>query len=73
MSADTAFDNTGAPYDPSLIIVNGSFNQAAYEQYSPAFVPVTLSMGYAISFASMTGVFMHTFCKSYNPKKMIKH
>ncbi|KAH8113799.1 OPT oligopeptide transporter [Phellopilus nigrolimitatus] len=61
MSASVAFDNTGLQYDPSLIIQNGTFSLEAYTAYSPAFIPVTLAMGYGISFASMTGVFVHTF------------
>ncbi|KAI5123225.1 hypothetical protein M0805_001314 [Coniferiporia weirii] len=61
MSASVAFDNTGLPYDPSLIIQNGTFSAEAYQAYSPAYIPITLAMAYGISFASMTGVFVHTF------------
>ncbi|EJC97675.1 OPT oligopeptide transporter [Fomitiporia mediterranea MF3/22] len=61
MSSTLAFDNTGLPYDPTVVIQNGEFNVDAYKSYSPVFIPVTLAMAYAISFASMTGVFVHTF------------
>ena len=65
ISSTLAFDNTGLTYDVSRIIVNGTFDQAAYEAYSPAFIPVTLALAYAISFASITGVFVHTFRMSH--------
>ena len=64
MTSTLAFDNTGMPYDPTIVIQDGVFNEEAYKAYSPVFIPVTLAMGYAISFAAMTGVLVHTFCTS---------
>lgn len=63
MSALIPFDNTGMPYDPSIVIVNGTFNVQAYEAYSPLFLPITFIMAYGISFAAMTSVIVHTFRK----------
>ena len=64
MSASIAFDNTGAPYDPSVIIQNGLFDLDAYRSYSPAFVTVTFALAYGVSFASVTSVIVHIFRES---------
>lgn len=61
MSASISFDNTGLPYDPTLIIQDGEFNVDAYQQYSPMFIPITFAMAYGLSFASMTAVLVHTY------------
>ena len=66
MSATIPFDNTQLPYDPTLVIQDGLFNAEAYQAYSPVFVPITLAMGYALAFASTTGVFVHPFCSSFS-------
>lgn len=63
MSASIAFDNTGLPYDPTIIIQDGQFNVEAYKAYSPMFLPITFAMAYGLSFASMTAVLVHTFRK----------
>ena len=62
MVASVSFDNTGLPYDPTLIIQDGTFSEEAYQAYSPAFLPMTLAIAYGIAFASTTGVFVHAFC-----------
>ena len=61
MSASVAFDHFGQVYDPSQIILDGTFSVEAYRNYSPAFIPITLALAYGISFASLTGVAVHTF------------
>lgn len=63
MSASIAFDNTGLPYDPSVIIQGGTFNQEAYQAYSPMFLPITIAIAYGLAFASITSVIVHTFCE----------
>lgn len=64
ISALISFDNTGLPYDPTQIIINGQFSVDAYKAYSPLFVPITLVLAYGISFASLTAVLTHTLCAS---------
>ena len=64
MSASIAFDNTGLPYDPSVIIQGGSFDQEAYQAYSPMFLPITIAIAYGLSFASVASVLVHTYCES---------
>lgn len=60
ISSIVSYDNTGNPYDPTRIITNGIFDQAKYSQYSPVFMSASLTMAYALSFASIPSVFVHT-------------
>ena len=61
MSANLAFDNTGLPYEPSLIIADGKFDVESYKAYSPMFLPITVVVAYGIQFASITAVLVHTW------------
>lgn len=61
ISATIPFDNTGLPYDVSLIITNGTFDQAKYEAYSPLFLTTTNSLTYAVTFAIFPAACVHTF------------
>lgn len=46
------FDNTGQKYAASRIMASdGTFNQTAYEAYSPVFIPATFILRYAVMFA----------------------
>lgn len=57
ISSSHSFDNTGAEYNVTRIVVNGTrFDQAAYEAYSPLFIPSTFAVSYGLSFASITGM-----------------
>lgn len=60
ISVTSSFDNTGLPYDPTLIMTNGTFDQAKFDAYSPVFMPAALAMAYGIAFASFTAVVVHT-------------
>lgn len=56
------FDNMGTPYDVSRILTpQNTFNQTAYEEYSPMLLPVTFAMSYGLGFAACTAVVVHTF------------
>ncbi|KAI0067959.1 OPT-domain-containing protein [Artomyces pyxidatus] len=61
ISTPIGFDNTGMPYDASLIITNGTFDQTKYEQYSPMYLPMTFAITYGTCFAAYTAVVSHTF------------
>lgn len=61
VSSFTAFDNTGNPYDPTAIVLNGTFNEAMYAAYSPVFVSSTLALAWGAAFASFSSVIVHTF------------
>ena len=65
ISATSPFDNTGLPYDVSLIITNGTFDQAKYEAYSPLFLTTMNSLSYAVCFSVIPAAIVHTFRKSY--------
>ncbi|KAJ3852991.1 OPT oligopeptide transporter [Lentinula lateritia] len=59
---DGSFNRNGTPYDVSQIVnADGSFNQAAYEAYSPLYLSVTFALAYGLSFASVTATLTHTF------------
>ncbi|KAF8272951.1 glutathione transporter [Lactarius quietus] len=61
MSVPFAFDNTGAVYNLSAVITNGTFDTAKYEQYSPLFLPITYAVSYATIFATYPAVIVHTY------------
>ncbi|KAJ7179590.1 OPT oligopeptide transporter [Mycena filopes] len=61
LSSFFVFDNTGAPYNTSATIVNGVFDVAAYEAYSPVFLTSAMAVAYFVAFASFTSIFTHTF------------
>lgn len=65
MSTSTPFDNAGLPYDPSLVIINGTFNEEAYKAYSPVYISVTFVVDFMAAFAGITAVLVHTWCKSH--------
>jgi len=55
------YDNTGAQYDVFRVLTpEMTFNQTAYEEYSPLFIPTTFAMSYGLSFAAITSAIVHT-------------
>jgi OPT oligopeptide transporter protein len=53
---------TSQKYNVSLILdENLIFDQAKYEAYSPLFLSTTFALCYAISFATVTSVVVHTY------------
>ena len=63
ISSYLTFDNTGMPYDPSLVVTNGTFDVALYEAYSPVFMTATMAIAYGVAFAAFSSVVVHTFCE----------
>ncbi|CEJ61385.1 Putative Sexual differentiation process protein isp4 [Penicillium brasilianum] len=57
------FDNTGHPYDVSRILTSDFlFDQKAYEEYSPVYLPITYVLSYGVQFAALTSLVTHTIC-----------
>ncbi|KAJ6516399.1 glutathione transporter [Mycena sanguinolenta] len=61
LSSFLVFDNTGAPYNTSATVVDGVFDLASYEAYSPVFLTSAMCMGYFVAFVSFGSIFTHTF------------
>ncbi|PPQ99373.1 hypothetical protein CVT24_009203 [Panaeolus cyanescens] len=62
ISSRGSFDNRGKAYDVSKIInPDATFNQEAYNAYSPLFISTTFAISYGLSFASITATLTHTF------------
>lgn len=59
MSASVGFDNTGLPYDPTRIMVNGTFSEELYSQYSPIYLPITFALAYGLTFVACTSCVVH--------------
>jgi hypothetical protein len=57
------FDNTGHPYNVSRILTSDFlFDQKAYEEYSPVYLPITYVLSYGVQFAALTSLVTHTLC-----------
>lgn len=57
------FDNTGRPYKVSRILTpDFLFDQKAYEDYSPVYLPITYVLSYGVQFAALTSLVTHTIC-----------
>jgi hypothetical protein len=57
------FDNTGRPYNVSRILTKEFlFDQKAYEDYSPVYLPITYVLSYGVQFAALTSLVSHTMC-----------
>ncbi|RDB17348.1 Sexual differentiation process protein isp4 [Hypsizygus marmoreus] len=62
ISSRGSFDNTGGPYNVTLIVnPDASFNQEAYSAYSPLFISTTFAISYGLSFASISATLTHAF------------
>ncbi|KAF2090068.1 small oligopeptide transporter, OPT family [Saccharata proteae CBS 121410] len=61
MTADV-YDRTGSVYNTSLVLTdNQSFNETAYQEYSPPFLGAPFAFVYGLSFASITSVLVHVY------------
>jgi OPT family small oligopeptide transporter len=61
--SSAAFDNTGQVYNVTRILTPGFvFDQAAYEDYSRVFLPATYVLSYALQFAALPALIVHTVC-----------
>lgn len=61
LSTNTLFDRFGSGYSVSSVTnPDGSLNVAAYQQYSPVFLPVTVVITYIVLMMLATACLMHT-------------
>ncbi|KAJ5834260.1 hypothetical protein N7447_000286 [Penicillium robsamsonii] len=57
------FDNTGRPYNVSRILTaDFLFDEKAYQDYSPVYLPITYVLSYGVQFAALTSLVTHTIC-----------
>ncbi|KAJ6001676.1 hypothetical protein N7522_006903 [Penicillium canescens] len=57
------FDNTGKPYKVSRILTGEFlFDEQAYKDYSPVYLPITYVLSYGVQFAALTSLVTHTIC-----------
>ena len=69
MTADV-YDRFGQLYNVTNVIdASGRLNEAAYETYSPPFLPATFAFVYGLSFASITAVLVHVYLWHYTDIK----
>ncbi len=62
MLSSHAFDNTGAHYNVTQILLpNNTLDINKYRGYSPLFLPIVFAISYGLSFASVTSILSHTF------------
>ncbi|KAF8063463.1 OPT oligopeptide transporter [Lyophyllum atratum] len=62
ISSRGSFDNTGGAYNVTRIVnPDSTFNQEAYNSYSPLFLSTTFAVSYGLSFASITATLTHAF------------
>ncbi|KAH6903907.1 OPT oligopeptide transporter [Coprinopsis sp. MPI-PUGE-AT-0042] len=62
ISGRGSYDNTQNTYNVSRILTaDSTFDQQAYENYSPLFIPTTFAISYGLSFASITATLTHAF------------
>ncbi|KAF9523850.1 oligopeptide transporter [Crepidotus variabilis] len=61
ISANEPFDRFGKSYNVTRVLqVNDRFNETAYFQYSPLYLPATYAMTYLLAFALSSCVLVHT-------------
>ena len=60
------YDNTGSPYDIMRTVKDGKFDQDAYRDYSPVFLPISFVLTYGVSFAALSSVLVHTWSESFH-------
>ena len=61
--SSSVYDNSAKPYDVKKILTpNYKFDQAAYDNYSKIYLPITYVLSYGVQFASLTALITHTAC-----------
>jgi OPT oligopeptide transporter protein len=61
--SSTVFDNAQQPYNVSRILTpDFYFDEAAYKDYSRVFLPTTYILSYALQFAVLPALIIHTMC-----------
>ncbi|KZO90436.1 OPT oligopeptide transporter [Calocera viscosa TUFC12733] len=61
MSSSGSYDNTGAAYNATAIIVDGIFDPELYANYSPLYLSMTFALAYGLSFGALTSTLVHVF------------
>ncbi|KAH7316879.1 small oligopeptide transporter [Stachybotrys elegans] len=62
VTTSRTYDNTGARYNVSRILTpEFTFDEQAYNDYSPMFIAPTFFLNYGLSFATLTAALVHTF------------
>ena len=57
------FDNSGRLYNVSRILTaDFLFDEKAYQEYSPVYLPITYVLSYGVQFAALTSLVTHTVC-----------
>jgi OPT family small oligopeptide transporter len=60
MLNSNTFDNTGKTYDTARIMNDqGMVDPAAYQSYSPMFLPAGYAITFGVAFANLSGIFFH--------------
>jgi OPT family small oligopeptide transporter len=60
VQSSESYDNTGAVYNTSRILdANYQFNETAYMEYSPLYLPTQFALAYGLSFAAVAAVIVH--------------
>ncbi|KAF9020557.1 small oligopeptide transporter, partial [Hymenopellis radicata] len=61
VSAISAYDNTGSPYNHTRILnaQGDGIDLAAYHAYSPVYLPITFTISYGLSFLSIAATIPH--------------
>ncbi|WOO78744.1 Glutathione transporter 1 [Vanrija pseudolonga] len=64
------FDNTGASYNISRVFDSStlSFNETGYKEYSPMYISMSYSLGFALAFAAVGSLFVYSVL--YNGKEI---
>lgn len=61
ISANGPYDRFGQSYNVTRVLLpNDTFNETAYAEYSPLYLPATYAVTYLIAFALSTCVLVHT-------------
>ena len=61
ISANEPYDRFGRPYNISRVLTkDDTFDEEAYNNYSPLFLPATYTITYLLAFALSTSVIVHT-------------
>lgn len=68
ISSTFTYDNTGKPYNVTLIIgPDGSLDEKAYQEYSPLYIPAAFLASYGISFLAISATLTHAIIYFWKP------
>ncbi|KAL4069062.1 OPT oligopeptide transporter protein-domain-containing protein [Scleroderma citrinum] len=71
IQSQLVYDNTLQQYNVTRVLTaDVTFDEAAYDAYSPLFISTSFAVSYGLSFATITATLVHTFL--YYRKQIIK-